>query len=220
MAKVVSIFKSGNRSFTGNYRPISLLPSLSKVLEKLVKNRLIFFFDKHNILYNYQYCFREKHSVLHALLGATSLGYDAIQNKKHSAFLFMDLRKAFDTVSHKILLQKLSHYGIRGPAYKLIENYLHSRQQFVTINNSNSSCKSIQIGVPQGSILGPLLFLVYINDLPNATSSKPRLFDDNTCFVLSNSSPSLLEADCNLEMQNQFGAILINYKLTLKNLLC
>ena len=113
----------------------------------------------------------------------------------------MDLRKAFDTVFHKILLQKLSHYGIRGLAYKLIENYLHSRQQFVSINNYNSSCKPIQIGVPRGSVLGPLLFLVYINDLPNATSSKPRLFADDTCFVLSISSPSLLETDCNLKMQ-------------------
>ena len=106
MAKVVPIFTSGNRSFLSNYRSISLLPSLSKVLEKLVKNRLICCFDEHNILYNYQYGFREKHSVLHALLDVTSLGYDAMQNKKHSAFLFMDLRKAFDTVSHKILLQK------------------------------------------------------------------------------------------------------------------
>ena len=202
MAKVVPIFKTGNRSFTSNYRPIFLLPSLSKILEKLMKNRLICFFDKHNILYNYQHGFREKHSVLHALLDVTSLGYDAIQNKKHSLFLFMDLQKAFGTVSHKILLQKLSHYGIRVPAYKLLENYLHSRQQFVSINNYNSSFKHIQIGVSQGSILGPLLFLVYINNLPNATSSKPRLFADDTCFVLSNSFPSLLERDCNLEMQN------------------
>ena len=163
---------------------------------------MICFFDKRNILYNYQYGFREKHSVLHALYDVTSIGYNAIQNKKHSAFLFMDLRKAFDTVSHKILLQKLSHDGMSGPAYKLIENYLHSRQQFVSINNYNSSSKPIQIGVPQGSILGPLLFLMYINDLPNATSSKPRFFADDACFVLSNSSPSLLETDRNLEMQN------------------
>ena len=201
-AKVIPIFKSGNKSFTSNYRPISLLPSLSKVLEKLIKNRLIKFFHKHNILYNYQYGFREKHSVLHALLDVTSLGYNAIQNKKHSAFIFMDLRKAFDTVSHKILLQKLYHYGIRGPAYRLIESYLNTRQQFVSINICNSSCKPIQIGVPQGSILGPLLFLVYINDLPNATSTKPRLFADDTCLVLSHSSPTLLEKDCNQEMQN------------------
>ena len=163
---------------------------------------MICFFDKRNILYNYQYGFREKHSVLLALYDVTSIGYNAIHNKKHSAFLFMDLRKAFDTVSHKILLQKLSHDGMSGPAYKLIENYLHSRQQFVSINNYNSSSKPIQIGVPQGSILGPLLFLVYINDLPNATSTKPRLFADDACFVLSSSSPSLLETDRNLEMQN------------------
>ena len=149
MARVIPIFKSVHRSFASNYCPITLLPSLSKVLEKLVKNSLICFFVKHNILYRYQYGFREKHSILHALLDVTSLGYDAIQ-KKHSAFLFMDLRKAFDTISHTMLLQKLYHYGIRGPAYKLIESYFHSRQQFVSINNFDSSCKPIQIGVPQG----------------------------------------------------------------------
>ena len=108
MAKVIPIFKSGNRSFTSDYRPISLLLSLSMILEKLVKNRLICFFDKHNILHNYKYGFREKHIVLHALLDITSLGYDAIQNKKHSAFLFMDLRKAFDSFPQNIALKMVS----------------------------------------------------------------------------------------------------------------
>ena len=148
MAKVISIFKSCDRSFTSNYRPISLLPRLSKVLKKLVKNRLICFIDKHYIWNNYQYGFREKRSVLPALLEVTSLGYDAIQNRKHLAFLFIYLRKAFDTVSHKILLQTFYYYDMRGPAYKLIESYLHSWQQYVSINNFNSSCKPIQIWVP------------------------------------------------------------------------
>ena len=92
----------------------------------------------------------------------------------------MDFRKAFDTVCHKILLDKLYHYGIRGPAHSLIKNYLYRRQQFVTINNASSSYKAINIGVPQGSILGPLLFLIYINDLPNAFHTNPRLFADDT----------------------------------------
>lgn len=178
-----------------------MLPSLSKVLEKLVKFRLLKFLNKHKLLHDNQYGFREKHSVLHALLDVTSLGFDAIQNNENTALLFMDLRKAFDTVSHKILLQKLYHYGIRGPAHSLIESYLSTRQQFVSLNNVNSATKPINIGVPQGSILGPLLFLIYINDLPNATSPIPRLFADDTCLVLSNSSFSSLETECNKELE-------------------
>ena len=115
-AKVIPIFKSGNKNLVSYYCPISLLTTLSKILEKLIKGRLVKFFDKHNIWYEYQYGFRVKHSVSHALLDVSSLCYDSIQNKLHTAMLFMDLRKAFDTVSHKILLHKLYHYGIRGLA--------------------------------------------------------------------------------------------------------
>ena len=95
----------------------------------------------------------------------------------------MDMRKAFDTVSHSILLQKIYHYGISGPAHALIESYLSFRNQFVIFNDFSSSLKPIDIGVPQGSILGPLLFLLYVNNIANATLSKPRLFTDDTCLV-------------------------------------
>ena len=116
--------------------------------------------------------------------------------------MFIDLRKAFDTVSHKILLQKLYYYGIHGPAHKLIESYLSSRYQFVSRNSTTSSSKAINIGVPQGSILGPLLFLLYINDLPNAIISKPLLFADDACLI--NPSASALEIACNLELHNLY----------------
>ena len=125
-----------------------------------------------------------------------------MQNNSYTALLSMDLRKAFDTVSHHILLHKLYHYGVRGPAHSLIESYLTSRKQFVSINNKQSCTKSINIGVPQGSILGPLLFLIYINDLSNAASSCPRLFADDTCLVVSNPCLIELEKNCNTEMQN------------------
>ena len=138
-AKVIPIFKTGNKNSVNNYRPISLLPSLSNVLEKLIKIRFVTFFDKYDILYDYQYGFREGHSVLHSLLDVTSFDYDSIQNKENIAMLLMDLRKVFDTISHNILLQKLYHYGIRGPAHKLIESYLTSRKQFLSIDNVNSS---------------------------------------------------------------------------------
>ena len=106
IAKVIPVFKSGNKQLVNNYRPISLLPCLSKVFEKLIKTRFLKFFDKQHILYNHQYGFRKNHSVVHALLDVTSDCYDSIQEKKYSALLLMDFRKAFDTVSHKILLKK------------------------------------------------------------------------------------------------------------------
>ena len=118
--------------------------------------------------------------------------------------MFIDLRKAFDAVSHKILLQKLYHYGIRGPTHKLIESYLSSRYQFVSHISTTSSSKAINIGVSQGSILGPLLFLIYINDLPNAIISKPRLFADDTCLILNNLHASALETACKLELHNLY----------------
>ena len=121
------------------------------------------------------YGFREKRGVMHALLDVITPAYDAIEHNKFTTLLLIDLRKAFDTVSHQILLQKLPHYGIRDPAYCLMESYLSNRQQFVSINNSASSLKFISIGVPQGFILGPLLFLIYVNDLTNATFCQPRL---------------------------------------------
>ena len=197
IAKVVPIFKSGNKQIVKNYRSISLLPTLSKILEKLVKTRLIKFFDKYQVLYEFQYGFREKHSVLHALLDVNIFALDAIQSKQQNALLLMDVRKAFDTVSHNILLQKLYHYGIHGTAYKLLESYLSFRNQFVSVQNHHSSLKPINIGVPQGSILGPLLFLIYVNDIPNSVSCNPRLFADDTCLLVSSPSLTILENECN-----------------------
>ena len=201
-AKLIPIFKSGNKQNIQNYCPISLLPSLSKFLEKLIKNRLINFFDKYEIIYDYQYEFRENRSVVHRLLDVSVQTLDAIQNKQHTALLLMDIRKAFDTVSHNIVLQKLYHYGIREFALKLLESYLASRSQFVTVRNCNSSLKSINVGIPQSSILGLLLFLLYINDMPNATSCNSRLFADDTCLIVCNSTLSGLKHECNREMQN------------------
>ena len=199
-AKVVPIFKAGDKHLVRNYCPISLLSCLSKVLEKIIKNRFMNFFEKHEIFYDFQYGFREKRSVMHALLDVLIPVYDAIEHNKFTALL-MDLRKAFATVSHQKLLQKPLHYGIRGPAYSLIESYLSNRQQFVSINNSASSLKSISIGLPQGSIFGPLLFLIYVNDLTNATFCQPRLFADDTCLALNNSSLNALEVNSTSELR-------------------
>ena len=198
--KVIPIFKFGSREILGNYRTIALISNLSKILKKLIKIRLDKFFFKNKVLYTNQYRFRNNHSVNHALLDVVTNCYDALHCSQHTAMLFMNLRKAFDTVSHKILLHKLHHYGIRGPAYALIENYLTSRNQFVTFINISFSNKPINIGVPQGSILGLLHFLIYINDLPNAINSTPLLFADDTCLILQQSSLSALEKACSNEL--------------------
>ena len=217
--KVVPIFNAGDKHLVRNYPPISLLSCLSKVLEKVIKNRFINFFEKHEIFYDFQYGFREKRSVMHALLDVIIPVYDAIERNKFTALLLMNLRKAFDTVSHQILSQKLLYYGIRGPAYCLIESYLSNRQQFVSINNSASSLKFICIGVPQGSILGPLLFLIYVNDLTNATFCQPRLFADATYLALNNSSLNALEVNCNCELRRLHNwCYEMNYKSTQKSL--
>ena len=200
--KVIPIFKSGDKHLLQNYRPISLLPSMSKVFEKLIKNRLMNFFVNHKVFYDSRYGFREKLSVIHALIEVITPLYDRIQDNLHTGILQIDLRKAFDTVSHPILLHKLYHYGIRGPAFSLLESYLSYRCQFVSLNNCHSSSKPINIGVPQGSILGRLLFLMYVNDLSNSTSCNPCLFADDICLVVSNSSFSSLEQNCNAELEN------------------
>ena len=138
--------------------------------------------------------------MIHALLDVNVFALDAIQSKQQTALLLMDVPKAFGIVPHNILLQKLYHYGIRGTAYKLLESYLPFRNQFVSVQNHHSSLKLINIGVPQGSILGPLLFLVYVNDIPHSISCNPRLFVHDTCLLVSSPSLTVLENECNKEI--------------------
>ena len=153
-----------------NYRPISVLPCFSKILEMLVYNRLSKFLAKFNILYDYQYGFRTKHSTDMAHIHLTDLISNSLCDKLCTAGVFIDLFKAFDTIDHNILLSKLDFYGVRGCALQWFKNYLDSRQQFTVINNCKSVRTYISHGVPQGSILGSLLFLLYVNDLHSSSS--------------------------------------------------
>ena len=197
IAKVIPLFKSGTKHEAQNYRPISLLSSLSKVLEKLIKERLVKFLHKHNIIFEHQYGFRENHSTTHALIDILTTCYDKIENKQYTVLMMMDLKKAFDTVNHKKLLHKLYHYGIRGPTHEFLTSYLSERKQFVFANNFQSELQPVTYGVPQGSILGPLLFLIYINDVPNVLNSTPRLFADDTCLVCSSNNLDDLQIKSN-----------------------
>ena len=166
ISKVIPIFKNkGDLLLVSNYRPISLLSNINKIFEKLVYSRLYSFLTLHNCIYDLQFGFRAKHSTNHALLSITEKVREALDKSNFACGIFIDLQKAFDTVDHQILLKKLENYGIRGLANNWFKSYLTNRQQYVSINGFNSSSKIMHYGVPQGSVLGPLLFLIYINDL-------------------------------------------------------
>ena len=163
ISKVVPVFKDkGSDLDHTNYRPISLLSNINKIIEKLMHERLYSFLEKNKCIYELQFGFRAAHSTTHALNDLTEDIRKAIDNNSFSVGVFIDLQKAFDTVDHDILIKKLDHYGIRGSANAWFKSYLSDRKQYVTINGVDSELKSMKYGVPQGSVLGPLLFLIYI----------------------------------------------------------
>ena len=197
-AKVIPIFKSGDKSLAENYRPLSLLPQISKIFEKLIKSRISNFLNKFNILNDDQYGFRKNLSTADALSDVLESVNTNLENLENCAIVSIDLRKAFDTLDHDILINKLYIYGIRGIALKLIKSYLSDRIQFVRYNNTDSYYNYIKCGVPQGSVLGPLLFILYINDLPNISDTfKSVLFADDTTLIFSNTS--ILELKNNIQ---------------------
>ncbi len=170
IARVVPIFKSGDRHNSSNYRPISVLPVFSKILERLIHKRLYSFISHFDMLDDSQFGFRSKRSSFMAIMHAYDKIVSSLDNKNHMLGIFLDLSKAFDTINHDILLSKLSHYGVRGSAFEWFRNYLTNRYQFVSFNGSKSVRSNISCGVPQGSILGPLLFIIYLNDIVSSSS--------------------------------------------------
>jgi hypothetical protein len=183
IAEVIPIYKGkdSNPNEFGNYRPISLLPAFSKVIEKTVHHQLYRYLHYNHLLNKDQYGFRANHSTEYAAIDLIDRLKDSLSANKTPFTVFLDLSKAFDTLDHRILLKKLKHYGIRDIELKWFENYLGGRQQYVKYNNVTSPYVGIKTGVPQGSVLGPLLFLVYINDLTNATKALGNvLFADDT----------------------------------------
>ena len=202
IAKVISLFKKGNPELPSNYRPISLLSIFSKIFEKLMYKRLYSFLEVHNILYSLKFGFQENHSIDHALVSLTDSVKNTLDNKRLSCGIFIDLQRAFDTVNHKILLSKLEHYGIRGCALEWFRSYLSDRKQYVPVNGKSSSLLTVSCGVPHGSILGPLLFLVYINDLPNASKKLTfYLFADDTNIYYESKDLSNLIKIVNRELR-------------------
>lgn len=192
ISRVIPVFKKGDKTDCSNYRPIAISSIFSKLFEKLICNKLTSYFTKFNLLYEYQFGFRENFSTSLALMEVVNMIYSESKNN-YVLGIFIDLQKAFDTVNHEILLGKLANMGIRGNILQWIKSYLNNREIYTFINGSESNRYPINIGVPQGSVLSPLLFLVYINDFYRALNdTKLRLFaDDSNAFVISDNLTEL-----------------------------
>ena len=203
LANVVPLFKSGDPMPFTNCRPESLLSVISKVFEKVMYTRLLNFIDTYNILINNQFGFRKSHSSYLAFMALTNEMSDAIENGDHVVGIFLDFSKAFDTMDHCILFDKLYHCGIRDTALEWFRSYLTCRRQYVTYNGAASSMRFITCGVPQCSILGPLLFLIYINDLFNVCPQPiPILYADDTNLFYRGLDMKILQHIINNELSS------------------
>ena len=215
VAKVTPIFKNGKRNLPGNYRPISVLPAISKIMERIMYTQLYNYLSENNLLSEHQFGFRKNHSTATALLDCTNDWYINMDRKLFNLVVFIDLKKAFDTVDHQILLSKLELYGIKGNALLLLKSYLSERKQKCHINGHFSSECDLKCGVPQGSILGPLFFLIYINDLSNCLNkTQARLFADDTNVTATGINIVDVESAVNADLENLRMWLLAN-KLSL-----
>ena len=215
LANVLPLYKADDPMLFNNYTPVSLLNVMSKVFERIMYSRLLSFLETYKILYQNQFGFRKQHSTYMALMLLIDEITKSLENNEYVVGVFLDFSKAFDTVNHDILLKKLDHYGIRGNALAWFKSYLHGREQFVTYNGTPSKTKIITCGVPQGSILGPLLFLIYINDLSKLCKELMSiLFADDTNMFKNGKDLNHLQNVINCELQSVSTWLKVN-KLSL-----
>ena len=199
-SKIIPIFKKGDQSLLINYRPISLLPTISKVFERIIFDQMYHYFNSNNLLAEQQYGFRKNHSTEYAAVKLVDHISKEMESGKTPCALFIDLSKAFDTLSFEILIRKLRHYGVTDTDLRLLISYLTNRKQYVVFNNHESDITEIKAGVPQGSILGPLFFSICINDLINiSTKLRFLMYADDTTIYFN------LEDFTHLNMENEIN---------------
>ena len=209
------MFKTEDKTDANNYRPISLLSIFDRIFEKVMYKRMMHFINVKNILFSAQYGFREGFSTEHAIVDIVSAIQSNMDKRLFTCGIFIDLKKAFDTVNHQILLNKLNHYGFRGIINNWFESFLCNRSQTLEINKQLSDAALISNGVPQGSVLGPLLFLLYINDIHTCSNTfNFYLFADDTNILYANKNLRSLKATVNSELKKLYLWLASN-KLTL-----
>ena len=202
-SKVIPIFRKVSKLKCSNYRPMSLLSNIDKILERIMYHRLCKFLGSKNLICDLQFSFRQKHSTSHALIHLTDKTREQLDKGNFGCERFVDFQKAFDTVDYNILIQKLNYFGVRGTATNWFSSYLENRTQFVSINGYSSDLHFVRCGVPQGSIFGPLLFLVYINDLRYAIKHfKANHFADDTYLLNFSHSVKKMNKQVNFNMIN------------------
>ena len=202
LARITPIHKKGPKTDQGNYRPVSILPVISKFIERLVHNQFNDYLVQNDLLCIQQSGFRKKHSCQTSLHRLHEQLYDDLFNGKVVGLVALDLRKAFDTVDHNIMLSKLHYYGVTNTEYDWFKSYLEDRYQICSIFNNMSDSQKITCGVPQGSILGPLMFILYVNDMPKCFSKcNVNIYADDTMFYISNENVEIVNNILQSELQ-------------------
>ena len=201
LAKGIPLHKGSSKQNLGNSIPISILSPFNEICELLLRERILNFWNKHDLFSKHQFGFREHFSTG---LAITQAFESLVNNKginKSSCAIFLDLAKAFDSINHQILLDKIEHYGVRGVVHSLFKSYLENRKQCVSCKDVSSTFLPIATGVPQGSVLGPFLFLVYINDLPLCSKFSTTLYADDTVLICSDKNINSLNLKTNEELE-------------------